>query len=371
MVKEDLNLTAWRPPKSKSNRPGRHIDVFSVESDLSSAERSVIAGFMRMIHSPVDPHVDVLMAREAERFEHCGRPVGLRCDKDNTLYFIRQQCRSRICEPCARRYLKRLDLHQRVKVLLAEARRNSPKNYILAQVTLTISSRRFGDCLPDKAGIRRLYQESRDLFKLYFGSYVCRRSKSGKIVEKRRSRRGLAPGQDSRIWLGAGWIAVVEIGRDNNNLHIHALTWGPYRSVRMLRDEWSQITGDSFGVDIRAKSFTDSVRYVVKYIAKSPQTDSYIRLAEYAGMIKGSRRFRSGGIFYGKCWMVKMDARPMLCFLCQSRLRFEGPIEDVESASALDYFAIDKKLKNDLSGNVLQEIESKLQSGALSYNMPF
>lgn len=365
-----LNLPAHFLPKPKQGKQSR-VEVFSADSDLSAAERFVIADQLRRLSESItDEDKKKRLVKEANRYQVCGHAgVLFTCPNDNLRYFVKAHCRSRICEPCARRYVKRLA--PQLKDILVGIRRRSPANFILSQVTLTITSKRFGDELPDRAGIRRLYRESRDLLNLYFGRYVCRRSSSGKVVEKRRPKRGRKPGEDGRVWLGAGWAAVIEVGRDNNNLHIHALTWGPYRSVWLLRHEWSKITGDSYGVDIRKKALDESVKYVVKYIAKPPATDSYGRLAEYANMIKGSRRLRCGGVFYGQVKTVKVSGGVLSCFMCQARLFFSETIEDIDSASALDYYKLHHELEKGDPGGSLAKIEQAVAGISAPDNMPF
>lgn len=365
-----LNLPKAFLPKPERVKQSR-VEVFSVENDLSTGERFMVADqLQRLAESKSDDKQKELLVKEADRYRVCGQAgIVLICPNDNLRYFILSHCRSRICEPCGRRYVKRL--YPRIKEILVKSRCNSPANFILSQVTLTITSKRFGDALPDRVGIKRLYRESRELLNLYFGKYVCRRSRSGKVVEKRRPKAGRKPGQDGRIWLGAGWLAVIEVGRDNNNLHIHALTWGPFRAVQMLRHEWSKITRDSFGVDIRKKNVRDSIQYVVKYIAKPPATDSYVRLAQYANMIKGSRRLRCGGIFYGQVKPVSVSTGVPSCFMCRARLIFSDLFEDRESAEALDYYSLRNELEKDDSAGVLTKIEQAMTGTDTPYTMPF
>lgn len=365
-----LNLPARFLPKPKQSKQSR-VEVFSAENDLSAGERFVVADQLRRLAESIsDEKKKNGLTKEANRYRDCGETgILFCCPNDNLRYFIRSHCRSRICEPCARRYVKRL--YPRINDILVNVRRKGPSNFILSQVTLTITSKRFGDNLPDRAGIKRLYRESKDLLNLYFGKYVCRRSRSGKVVEKRRPKAGRKSGEDGRSWLGAGWIAVIEVGRDNNNLHIHAITWGPYRAVHMLRHEWSKITGDSFGVDIRKKSLSESIRYVVKYISKPPATDSYVRLAEYANMVKGSRRLRSGGIFYGQVKPVTVSQGVLSCFMCRSRLLFSEMLDDLTAADALDYYDLQRRVEKDDSGDVLTKIEKAVTGRSTSYNLPF
>jgi hypothetical protein len=370
MEQEALSLNVRTHSRChKSGQPVRY-EIFSVENDLSTSERIMVSDCLCRLANveTIDSRKEKL-AREAARYRACGHGgVLLHCPNDNLEYYIRILCRSRICEACSRRYVRQI--YPRLKALIVKAKQSNPR-FILAQTTLTITSQRFGDNLPDRDGIKRLYRESRQLLNLYFGRYVCHRSRNGNVVATLRKKKGDETGRDRRQWLGAGWFAVVEIGRDNNNLHIHAMTWGPYRAVQMLRQEWSKITGDSFGVDIRQKSIPQTVQYVLKYLTKPPATDSYQRLAEYAVMIKGSRRFRCGGIFYGQLNQIKVVHNPLLCFMCQSRLLFSETVDDVANVNALNYFDLKKKLERDTSGAVLTEIERSILGDTVPYDLPF
>jgi hypothetical protein len=68
-------------------------------------------------------------------------------------------------------------------------------------------------------------------------------------------------------------------------------------------------------------------------------TDSYHRLAEYTQSIKGSRRLRSGGIFYNRVRRSKPVKADNTCVYCGSRLLFDGYIDDWENCGMIDIFA--------------------------------
>lgn len=182
-------------------------------------------------------------------------------------------------------------------------------------VTLTFQTDRFGDELPKKEHIVRVYNESREFLNRFFGRYYYKQSKrSGKWV------------QDRKRWRGAGWAAVYEVGENNNNAHIHALTWGhtlKYEEMQNLAKTWLSITGDSNNVKIKVLDGSQKpVNYVTKYITKGIDFDSYHWLANLMIMLKRVRRIRLGGIFYGRSLRRKGE-RPS-CPYCGERLCRDG-----------------------------------------------
>jgi hypothetical protein len=330
----NIDVDLFGNPSGSDRRCGdprrRHLDVFSVEDDFSEGERFIIAQQIRDLAAFVrgdgdDKKADKLVV-EADRFQWCGvRGLDLYCPECRTKYFVRERCRSRICESCLRAYAR--DFKKQIARVVRDAVKQNRRGYVLAQVTGTVTSRRFGDDLPNRDAIKRFHRESAEFLKQFFGKWKVKRSeRSGKLVEPRRPKRKVRDGDDPRYYIGAGWIASLEIGKDNNNLHFHALVYGPYRSVMAMRQTWTKITGDSFGIDIRKKSVKEAVSYVLKYITKPPATDSYRRLAEYTAMVKGTRRLRAGGIFYGRLKRERGDRPPFCCLYCWSRLRLDGMI---------------------------------------------
>lgn len=327
------------PPKKNT----RHLDVFDAGDDLSEGERVIVGGFLIQLAESLDKKSAERLRLEADRYCACGRrAMLLQCPKDYSRYFVRLYCHARICERCSRVLVGHLK--RSITPVVSEAMRKDRRGFVLSQITLTVTSKRFGD-FPDRAGIARLYRESGEFLKLWFGKWISRRSKSGKVVEVRRPKRSVKEGEDPRKWLGAGWVATSEVGHDNNNLHVHALVYGPIRSWRILRHEWAKITGDSFGVDIRKKSLREGVNYVLKYIAKPPRTDSYSRLADYTHAIKGSRRLRSGGIFYNRFKKVKKERTDSTCIHCGGSLRLDGYADDWQSCGHLDLYAENRAIK--------------------------
>ena len=190
------------------------------------------------------------------------------------------------------------------------------KGWCFSLLTLTTQKNRYGDRLPGRADLKRFGKESSALLRLYYSKYASRFSRTGKVVEIKKNKK--------RKWRGAGAIAIVELGASNNNLHLHALVYGPYISQRRLSESWFRITGDSYIVHIESiQSPKRAVGYVLKYIAKPPSRESYRDLAEYPVAIKGSRRFRSLGVFYNAIKRIKRSME-FLCPYCAGHLRQTG-----------------------------------------------
>lgn len=270
---------------------------------------------------------------EANRFANCGkRFIMWQCPEDKALYHTRLTCHSRGCEPCAIAAFKKIEGSLRTVIDPCFSKRR--KGYTLALLTLTTNSARYGNKMPSRADISRLYSESTAFFKLHYGSYAARVTKSGKIIEdqgryyqehgqwhrRKGHTRVTKTGKtvkDFRRWRGAGFMSTIELGHNNNNLHIHALVYGPFIPIRRLVEDWKKLTGDSFIVDIRTvKNVSQAVYYVMKYITKPPVSDSYSDVADYLEMIKGSRRLRAGGIFFNRIKKLKVEKLPCVCVLC-------------------------------------------------------
>lgn len=327
-----------QPVEVRKPRKVRSSDIFSLDQGLSNGERWAIAKYIRELNA-TSPRDKLRLLAEADRFEHCRRRYMVySCERCSTGFHVLETCKSRLCPSCQYRYCK--DLEDQIKGRVGELRRSAPAGYRIMQVTLTVTSNRFGDGLPDRAGIKRLETETREFLQENFGRYKVRRSKSGKLVEAKRPKKSLKPGDDPRIWIGRGWVCTMEVGADNNNLHCHALVWGPFLPWGSLRDRWAKITGDSFGVDIRIKGLQEAVRYILKYLMKPPKTDSYARMADWLQCIRGSRRIRCGGVFYGRLSKLPREKLPCGCPICYGRLFFRLITDSI--SDSLDLFKAHK-----------------------------
>lgn len=286
---------------------------------------------------------------EAHAYDNCGYQTRIvQCDVCTKKYRVDVKCKSRICEDCGRHYYKQIvkPLREVIALLLA----NKRKGFGASMVTLTVTSKRFGDRLPNREDIARLYKESTAFFRLYCGRYCGVFSKKGNVRE------------DRKCWLGAASISVLEVGSDNNNAHIHALCYMPYVHHSVLKRAWSKITGDSFHVDIRAaygKTAKDLAWYILKYITKPPNSDSYAGIAAYAWMIKGTRRLRSSGLVYNHVRPVKAsDKIPFNCPICGGKLLTCGEILKEYADSAIEsLWTVARSL---ISDNPTKKIDNSL-----------
>lgn len=286
--------------------------------ELDRRERQTIAEEMREIARAHAAAVEFWgndrtrsMLNEADRFEQCGDLFStLCCVNDFTKYHVPHQCRSRVCPECGRSLYRRLV--SEIAGLVDRVIRRRRKGYFLQLVTLTFNKARWGEDLPDRDQIVRCYRESAQFLKRHFGKYYCTVSKSGRIREDRKRYRG------------AGWIAVCEVGADNNNFHVHAVVYGHYESYARMQEDWARITGDSTVINFkRVHSPRTVANYVLKYVTKPPESESYSRMAQYAWLIKGTRRIRTGGVFFNRVQLRKSKLK-ICCPECGGRLEFVG-----------------------------------------------
>jgi hypothetical protein len=190
------------------------------------------------------------------------------------------------------------------------------RGWCFSLLTLTTQKNRNGDSLPGRADYKRFNRESGAFLKLYYGKYAARFGKTGRVVEIQKNKK--------RKWRGAGAIAVFELGGGNNNLHLHALVYGPFIPQSRLSESWFKITGDSYIVHIEPiRDPKHAVAHILKYISKPPKRESFRDLAEYSLSIKGSRRFRSVGVFYNAVKRIRESLR-FVCPYCEGHLRQIG-----------------------------------------------
>jgi hypothetical protein len=313
---------------------------------LSAADRQEIAAHLRdKACQSRNFKKKTKLTDEAERFCQCGSSFSLwKCVEDDETFRVPMSCHSRICERCGRMYARRItpDLHNILRPLLSQRRRG----WGLFLLTLTTDKARY-EGMPTRENIDRLYRESSNFFRLHYGKYQAYVTKSGKVIEDKRhfdyrrehgkvkrtrrqpqmiqTKKG--PKADYRKFRGCGYISSLELGRNNNNLHIHAVVYGPYIPQSQLVESWKKLSKDSFIVDIRAiRELKAAAWYVLKYIVKPPAVDSYDALAEYAIMIKGSRRLRAGGIFFDRIHTADLDKVEFSCPYCRGRLQSQGNI---------------------------------------------
>jgi hypothetical protein len=314
------------------NIPGLAVDVerkYTGPPPLDDSERFIVYNYLLDNARSVctyDDKAGVGLFDEAERYYRCGKDaVSLQCPDCHSRYYIKSWCRSRICDHCAAIYKKKLfkKLMPEIRTVMARKKRG----YVVALLTLTISTKRFGPGGPGRSDIDRLYKETSKFFKLHYGKYAGKISKKGRIYENRKR------------YIGGGWVATLEVGQGNNNLHVHSVVYGPIRQWFKLKSSWEKITGDSMGVDIRkVRGARQVANYVLKYITKPPIDDDLASYADYAVMIKGSRRIRTGGVFYNKLALAKRGGRKCECIYCNSRLVMDGHVLLSEVGNRVDLY---------------------------------
>jgi hypothetical protein len=303
------------PEKTYQPRPYQPVKFDRREREVIAQGMRRVAKERRRVWTCERSREASKIEAEAERFCNCGLEfIHAECAHDRMKFTIKTSCKSRICPECCQRYYREIR-----DALLTQVRSQwsaKRRGYIIALVTITATSKRYGSDLPDRDGIARLYRESSQFLRMYFGKYRGVRTKAGKVREDRKHYRG------------AGAIAVLEIGNDNNNAHVHALVYTPILTRPMIASmsaEWHRITGDSWNIDVKAlHNPRHAVNYVLKYITKVPTTDSYDRIARYAVMIKGSRRIRATGVFYNQILKRKLEKLKAVCPYCGGKIYFTG-----------------------------------------------
>lgn len=325
---------------------------------LSTQERREVAARMRSIAADSEDDRRAWRFRtEAERFEKCGlESMLLLCEADNQKFETRICCKSRICDDCGRSYYAKVQgrFGEIVKLMMA----NKRKGYFCSLLTLTVTTDRFGGRSPDRSDIARFYKESSDWLRLFCGRYRGVFTKKGKVRE------------DRKRWIGAGSISAVEVGHNNNNLHLHAVVYMPFTPASVMRAAWTKITGDSYRVQISpARSVRNVVNYILKYISKPPATDSYADLADYAWMIKGTRRLRSTGMFYNHLAAAKKKKLNCRCPYCSGRLVPAGIVETAHLEGATKSLWKLLRKVEDLGKNLLAP-DYRLGQGWVDWQLP-
>lgn len=300
---------------------------------LSKAEKVMVAEEMRGLgRASEDERKGWRFQVEADRYEKCGEEVVLfHCEHDQARLYSRTRCRSRVCDHCGTTFYGKIadQLQDIIATMLASRR----KGFYPCLITLSPKKRWGDDRLPNREEIKRVYRESSDFFRLFASRYRGKFTRTGKVREDRKQ------------FLGAGSISTMEVGRDNNNLHVHAVVYMPFTPLSVLKRAWARITGDSVYVNLKPiKGARHATNYILKYITKPPATDSYHRLAEYAWMIKGTRRLRTGGMFYNQVRTRFSSGLKHHCPFCHGRIRLLA-MSDMEATEEPDTWPLWKLVR--------------------------
>lgn len=355
------------PSLYKSSKKPQNKAVFSANPALTQTERQLVSDALiskgeKLANSiyKCDYKRGFSIIDEANRFCRCGTHYqSWSCERDGQKFHVPVSCHSRICERCGDIY--RAKIIDSIKTNLKPYFDKRRRGWGVFFLTLTTKVGRYQSDSPGRPDIKRLYDESSKLLRLFFGRYKCRMTKNGAVIEdttryktvrnfegkliKRKKTpkyRINSKGKqvaDYRTWRGSGFISAIEMGQNNSMLHIHAIVYAPYISQKKISEKWLEITGDSYIVDIRkVQQLNKAAWEVLKYIIKPPITDSYMTLADYAVAIKGSRRLRTGGIFYNVIRKIKQLKLDFACPYCKGRLINRGIMNcepDLETSGQL------------------------------------
>ena len=98
-------------------------------------------------------------------------------------------------------------------------------------------------------------------------------------------------------WQG-GLYAVEAVHKGRGwHVHLHVLVEGGYVAQRQLAQDWQELTGDSYIVDIWEVDALYGLKYTLKYLKKSPTVSGYAD--EYNKVLKGTRLVQAWGSWYG------------------------------------------------------------------------
>ena len=339
---QDLNTPKT---KKKYKKPPRFS--FDDRQDIAK-ELATRAVLYERSNIERDRNKGTALRREAERFCQCGFAFKVyECEYDANKFMVPLSCHSRICENCSGMYYRKVV--KSVEQTLKPYFEKKIKGFGVYLVTLTVNTARY-DGMPDRKDIERFYSESAKFFRLFYGKYKAKFNKKGEVIEdqtrtewihradgtkyKKKRKPSYRVGKNGkqveewRRFRGCGYIASVEIG-SSNNLHCHAIVYAPYISQQKLSETWLKITGDSFIVGIESVNHHQKAAwYVLKYIMKPPKTNSHDELCDYLEFIKGTRRIRAGGVFYGRIKKLEKEVLEFCCPYCSGRLGQSGTTND-------------------------------------------
>lgn len=212
--------------------------------------------------------------KESIEWMKCGNPAFIRAVKtcaDNPEHYSRVigcSCHLRICPECAHRDGARL-LHQYLDPV-KQSVDNKPPKWSLKHIVLTTKHH-----LHDADAYqqyRNIYKDADTLFNIIFGE------------DWQQSQRGL--------------LYAAEWGEDTQHLHLHCLILCEWIDKDLLSMVWELVTGNSITFIRRVDGVRKGVEEICKYATKLTQLSPADAVLVFE-IIKGSRRVRSRGIYYG------------------------------------------------------------------------
>jgi hypothetical protein len=212
--------------------------------------------------------------KESVEWMKCGDPAFIRSVKtcaDNPEHYHRVigcSCHLRICPECSHRDGARL-VHQYLNPV-KESVDHKPLKWSLKHIVLTtIHNLHDADAYQQ---YRRIYKDADTLFNIIFGD------------DWQQSKRGL--------------LYAAEWGEETQHLHLHCLILCEWIDQDYLSRVWELVTGNPIVFIRRVQGVRKGVQEICKYATKLTQlspSDAVLVLE----IIKGSRRVRSRGIYYG------------------------------------------------------------------------
>ena len=117
----------------------------------------------------------------------------------------------------------------------------------------------------------------------------------------------------SKVRGGLYAIEVVNKGK-GWNIHMHVLLDANYIDQKQISQDWRELTGDSYIVDIRiADSPKKGLHYILKYLSKPPQLNGEDAKNQYQKVLKGVRLVQPFGSLYRD---LKLEHRDLACPKC-------------------------------------------------------
>jgi len=307
---------------------------------LSSEKRADHRGFFNL-----DERIQIAQglvgygySKEADRFCNCGRRVHkFKPEEMPVSYGIRETCKSRICDRCAESMFRRF--RDKGLDIISTLPRDGKRRVVF--LTLTFKTRPLS-----KEYIRECEKAVRKFVNIFYGLYFHRYNKKTGRHSKTKNK------------VNCGAVGVLEIG-PSENLHFHLLAYGSFHPIKFMSKIWTQITGDSYRIDVRqvSQSTRDSPRlaisYILKYIRKPPRFDSPGDYAQYLDLLKGIRRLHTYGVFYAHAgW--KRESDPFECPFTGQKLWYDGAARPGEAV--LSYFVVIDEAARARSPGVLFEL---------------
>jgi len=94
---------------------------------------------------------------------------------------------------------------------------------------------------------------------------------------------------------GGAFVVEIKRGAYGWHAHIHCVIVSHYMSFDTIKKLWQKVS-TGHGVDIRARTSSESIHYMCKYMAKPPLDEETLRLVN--GALKGTRLFSPFGSWY-------------------------------------------------------------------------